>query len=467
MQKNIVGICIALQIAILLSALDQTILNIAIPKISAVLHAQAKAAWIITAYLLFSTIATPVAGKLADLYGVRNVLLAAILLFAIASTLCGSAGLIPILLGLDAIDQLILARALQGLAGGAMLGLCFVSVGEVFPVADRGKYQGFLAAAFIVAALVGPVLGGYIADASSWRWVFYLNIPLSLIACLFLFFSFPPSARQRARASIDYGGIALFVLAIVPVILASAEVGRLGYLSAAAGAEFALAFAAALAFILCEKRTAEPLIPLKIFADRLISISLLTVFITGIGLFGSMLLLATILQEILFTSATKTGLILTPLMIVVASASIAGGFFLAKTGRYKPLILFGLLLLALGTGLLGFFTTSLSGLLASAAVGGLGLGLLLPVHTIIIQKIVAPEIMGVATSMTQFFRSLGGTIGTGLMSALTLCLLRQSTLQNAISQVLFIYAGFLVLTLLLNLLLPEVPLRDEKKQSAN
>ncbi|MBU6452346.1 MAG: MFS transporter [Cyanobacteria bacterium REEB67] len=474
-KKNIAGVCIALQIAILLSALDQTVLNIAIPKIAAALNAVDKSAWIITAYLLFSTIATPLAGKLADIYGVKNVLLAAILLFAAASTLCGAAGSIPVLFGLDAIDQLILARALQGLAGGAMLGLCFVSIGEVFPVAERGKYQGFLAAAFIVAALVGPVLGGFIADKSSWRLVFYMNIPLSAIAALFLYLSFPLTTRKLARAIIDYKGIVFFVLTIVPVILGAAEIGRLGHFSPSAAVELGGALLAFYLFIRCEEKAIEPLIPLTIFKDRLIAISLTTVFITGIGLFGSMLLLATILQQLLLRSATATGVTLTPLMIVVAGASIAGGLILSKSGRYKLLILSGLTLLALGTALIGVQVqavqaglnqvsaeNSLSALLAAAALGGVGLGLLLPVHTIIIQKIVPSEIMGVATSMTQFFRSLGGTIGTGLMSALMLCLLKVGNLQTATSQVLYIYASFIVLTLLLNLFLPEVPLRDGK-----
>jgi MFS family permease len=164
LTKNNLAILVGLQIAIFLSALDQTVLNVAIPKMAQDLLGFDKSAWIITAYLLSSTIATPVSGKLADIYGAKSVLLVATFFFGLASALCGSAGLIDPLLGLDAIDQLILARALQGIAGGAMIGLCFISIGDLFPVAERGKYQGFLAAAFIVAALVGPALGGWLTD---------------------------------------------------------------------------------------------------------------------------------------------------------------------------------------------------------------------------------------------------------------------------------------------------------------
>jgi EmrB/QacA subfamily drug resistance transporter len=465
--KQIVGICIGLQIAIFLSALDQTVLNIVIPKIASVLHALDKSAWIITSYLLFSTIATPISGKLADIYGVKKVLLAATLLFAAASALCGSAGLITQMSGwpvcsFDAIDQLIVARALQGTAGGAMIGLCFVSIGEIFPVGERGKYQGFLAAAFIVAALIGPALGGYIADVNSWRTVFYINIPLAAIASFLFATCFPLSSRAKAQTIIDFGGIALFIGTIVPLILGASALGRLGHLDTVCACYFGVAVICLGAFLWREQTAREPLIPLDLFRDRLISISLATVFITGIGLFGSMLLLAFILQQILGMSATAAGMTLTPLMIVVAGASIGGGLLLSKTGKYKILCLVALALLCLGTCMLSQLTAASPPwvLLQGGAIGGVGLGLLLPVHTIIIQKVVAGKLMGVATSMTQFFRSLGGTIGTGLMSALLLCLMKLGSLQSAISQVLLIYAGLLALTILLNFFLPEVPLKQ-------
>ena len=466
-SKKIVLVCIALQLAILMSALDQTVLNIVIPKIAGSLKAADRAAWIITSYLLFSTIATPIAGKLADIYGAKKVLICAVALFAIASALCGAAGLSPIIAGADAIDQLILARGLQGLAGGGMLGLCFVCIGEVFPAENRGKYQGFLAAAFIVAALAGPTMGGAIADESTWRWVFFLNIPLSVIATALLVVAFPTSTRAKARPIIDYTGIALFIGFIVPTILGAACNEPFKLFGCLAFAALSLA-----AFIWREHVALEPLIPPSIFADRLIAISLATVFVTGIGLFGSMLLLATVLEQLLGLSATKTGLTLTPLMIVVAVASIASGWLLSKKGQYKILILGGLTLFAAGTAALAalmsagpFTADKLNIFMAAAGCGALGLGVLLPIHTIIIQKVVPAQIMGVATSMTQFFRSLGGTVGTGLMTALTLYLMRAGSMQSAMAQVSFIYAGLIVVTLLLNLFMPEVILKGKENNS--
>lgn len=425
-----------------------------------------KSAWIITSYLLFSTIATPVSGKLADIYGAKSVLIGATFLFGLASALCGSAGVYSPLLGLDAIDQLILCRGLQGIAGGAMIGLCFISIGDLFPVAERGKYQGFLAAAFIVAALIGPALGGWLTDANSWRWIFFLNIPFSLIGCLLFQISFPVSLRPRAAAVIDYAGIVFFISFITPLILAASEIGKLGSVSTVAGVQLFISVIMLVAFLWHEKRAAEPLIPLSIFSNRLIAISLITVFITGIGLFGSMLLLAMILQKMVIMSGTSSGLALTPLMVLVAIASIAGGFIVAKTKRYKLLILTSLALLCLGTALLAIDVQAeltLTKLLIDAGIGGVGLGLMLPVHTILIQNVARPETMGVATSMTQFFRSLGGTVGTGLMSAVMLSLVRQGSLKGAVYQALLMYAATLVLALVLNFFLPVVALKKADK----
>jgi EmrB/QacA subfamily drug resistance transporter len=462
LPRQIASIGIGLQIAIFLSALDQTILNIVIPKIATVLHAFDKSAWIITSYLLFSTIATPIAGKLADLYGVKKVLVVATLLFAVASVLCGSAGLIPQIVGFDAIDQLILARAIQGTAGGAMLGLCFVSIGEIFPAKERGKHQGFLAASYIVAALIGPALGGCIADTSTWRLVFYLNLPLAALAALLFAISFPQSTRAKPQTIIDYAGIALFVCTLIPLILGASVLGKQGHIDALSAGQFLMASACFAAFLWREKTAREPLIPLSLFSNPLISISLATVFVTGIGLFGSMLLIAYVLQQVFGMTATAAGMTLIPLMILTAGSSVAGGLIMSKTGRYKALCLIAIFLLGLGTYLLSNLTTAGTPwtVLADGSAGAVGLGLLLPIHTIVIQKISAGKNMGVATAMTQFFRSLGGTIGTGLMSAVLLCLMKQASLLTAISQVLVLYAGLISLTFLLNIFLPEVPLKQ-------
>ena len=459
-----VGVLIGLQIAIFLSAIDQTVLNVAIPKIATLLNDFDRGAWLITSYLLFATVTTPVAGKLSDIFGVKPVLIVATVLFGVTSALCGTAGLIDHAIPFGAMDQLILYRALQGIAGGAMIGLSFVAVGELFTARERGKYQGLLAAAFILAAIIGPVLGGWLVETQSWRYIFYINIPPVVVAAIVFAYTYPKSSRPKAQAVIDAPGIVLFILCIAPLLLASSEIGKSGTLTSTSAIEGAISIIALIAFLFREKTAREPLIPLQIFRDKIISISLFTVFVTGIGLFGSMLLIAMMLQTILGVSATESGALLTPLMLVVAGASVVGGITIAKTGKYKLLILCSLILMEIGTILLSMLTkeSSPAFLLGSAAAGGVGLGLLLPIHSIIIQNFVKGSLMGVATSMSQFFRSLGGTLGTGLMSALMLTLMKQGSLEQAIHTVLTLYAITLASAIFFNFFLPEIELQSKK-----
>ncbi len=448
-----------LQIALFLSALDQSILNIAIPKFSQILQSSERAPWLITSYLLFSTVATPVAGKLADIFGVRVVLSLSTLLFAITSLLCGVAGALPIHF-LSAMDQLIVFRALQGTAGGAMLGLCFIAIGDLFSAQQRGRYQGLLAAAFIVAALIGPTLGGWLTESVNWRLIFLINVPLGLLSFALLVHSYPDTQRTRARNSIDYAGIILFIVAIIPLLLASSDIGRDGSISAHSALLLSVSICSLAAFIFREKHASEPLIPLSLFANGMLSISLLTVFVTGVGLFGSMLLFAIMLQQLYGMSAVATGATLTPLMVVVAGASIAGGLIVSKTGRYKLLCLISLGGMAVATGLMAKLGPGFSNcqFMTYATAGGVALGLMLPVHSIIVQNVVTGRELGIATSMTQLFRSLGGTIGTGTMGAVMMSLAKNSTLHESINFTLQSYAVLLALTMVLNLFLPEAPL---------
>ena len=263
-----------------------------------------------------------------------------------------------------------------------------------------------------MAAIIGPVLGGWLVETQSWRYIFYINIPPVVVATIVFVYTYPKSSRAKAQALIDYPGIALFVLCIAPLfLLASSEIGKSGSITSASAIEGTIALISLVAFVFREKTAKEPLIPLQIFRERIISISLFTVFVTGIGLFGSMLLIAMMLQTVLGVSATQSGALLTPLMPLVVcrytecrrrhSNSL-------KTGKYKLLILGSLLLMEVGTILLSLVTknSSIAYLLGSAAAGGVGLGLLLPIHSIIIQNFVKGNLMGVATSMSQFFRFL-------------------------------------------------------------
>jgi MFS family permease len=279
-------------------------------------------------------------------------------------------------------------------------------VGELFVARERGKYQGVLAAAFIVAAVLGPGLGGWLADAGLWRAIFYINVPLGILAAICLHTFFPQTHRQLSSSK-------------------------------------------------------DPIIPAHVFKSRLINICLATVFVSGIGMFGGSLVLAVLLQQVFHVSATQSGYALTPLMLVVAVASIVSGYLVSRTGRYKILCLIGLLFMSAGCILLAFVNsrTPLYVVYADAAINGIGLGLLLPVHAIVVQNAVKDAVLGFATSMTQLFRSLGGTIGTAILSAILLYLLKSQTIETALTTIFWIHGITVAATLVLNFFLPEVELK--------
>jgi len=460
-----VGALAALLSVIFMSALDQTVLNTAIPHISTVLSGTDRGPWIITSYLLGATCATPVAGKLADIYGTKSVMVAVTIMFTLASALCGAAGLVPNLTGLDAMNQLIVSRLLQGIAGGAMIALCFIAIGDMFSPRERGKFQGVLAADFMVAALVGPVLGGWLVETEQWRLIFLLNLPVGILAAILFATKYPPSSRELAKAKIDWLGVLLFVLAEIPILLASTTLCRTGTFDVISVIEIVVSVISIVAFIIHERTTKAPLIPPSLFKSRLISISLVTVFITGIGFYGSMLLMAMILQEVNHLSATMSGAVLAPLMIVVAASSVVGGLVLSKTGRYKAMILAALGFMTAGSLSLAMVSAHSEVWLIPVAgsIGGIGLGLLLPIHSIIIQNAVADDAMGIATSMSNLFRSLGGTIGTGLMSAILYAFMEHGSFPQAVAASIHIYAASLAFAIVLNFFLPELELRKSKQ----
>ena len=457
------GVMAGLQLCILLCAMDQTVLNTAIPRIATTLGGFDRSMWIITSYLLFSTVATPVAGKLSDLFGVKRVLLVATALFTLFSALCAEAGVFAGILGLDAMNQLIFMRGLQGIAGGAMLGLCFVAIGKFFVLKERGKLQGLLAASFVVAALAGPILGGWLVDAWTWQMIFYLNIPFGIAACLCLKFCMEDSAISHAAPSIDVKGLVTLLLSVLPIMVAANEIGNTGHFDVVSVLLVGLSLLMFITFIVCEKVAKEPLIPLVLFRDPIIRVSLVTVFVSGIGLFGSTLLLSVALQKVLGVSAMMSGLYLAPVMITVALSSVFSGLVVGKTGHYKLILLIGLVLMSLGSYFLSWTGPQSAAwtMIAYAALAGVGMGFILPVHTIAVQSIVSARMMGVGTSMTQFFRSLGGSIGTGFMSALMVCLIKQNSLPTAVDQMFLLYAVAMLVLVIVNTFVPEASLKSQ------
>ncbi len=418
------AIIFGLQLMLLLAAIDQTIIRTAMPKIVTNLGGFDRYAWATSSYLLTSTLSIPVFGRLSDIYGRKQLLIAGVLLFIVASTLCGCAG--EAVLGniFDPMNQFIVARALQGLGAGIVLGLCFSVVGDLFPAAERGKYQGHFAAVFALASVVGPTLGGYISDHHSWRWLFFMNIPIGLIAVLVFNHAFPSDKKSGPKNSLDYPGVLLFIGSFVPLLLGLSWTGTLGWLSVPVLGAMLTAAGMTTRFVMRELKTVHPFMDVRLFTNRVVTISCLSVFVTGIGMFGSVMLLPIFFQSVVGMSAAKSGTLLTPLIVVVAVTSIIGGYWMSKSKKYKAIIFSGLSCMTIGTFLLAKIDTNstITYMLTNMLLVGAGLGLLLPIYTVVIQNAVAEKDIGAVTGFSQFFRSVGGTTGVAVFGTLMLAL---------------------------------------------
>lgn len=424
----------ALQLMLLLAAIDQTIISTAMPRIVTKLGGFDRYAWATSAYLLTSTISIPIFGRLSDIYGRKQLLIKSVFLFVFASVLCGCAGLIQLDHLFDGMNQFIFARTLQGLGAGIILGLCFSVVGDLFPAAERGRYQGHFAAVFALSSIVGPTLGGFVSDHASWRWLFLLNIPIGLVAALLFSKSYPADKKDNAQANFDIKGVVLFVCSFVPLLLALSWTGSLGWTNIKVIGALLTAVAVLTKFIRHELKTENPFMDIKLFSNTVVSISCLSVFVTGIGMFGSIMLLPIFFQSVVGMSAAKSGTLLTPLIVTVAVASIAGGYWMSRSKKYKLILFTALSLMTVGTLLLARIDvqTSITYMLANMLLVGAGLGLLLPIYTVVIQNAVSRDDVGAVTGFSQFFRSVGGTTGVAVFGTLMLALYESQIKQNPI-----------------------------------
>jgi EmrB/QacA subfamily drug resistance transporter len=401
-----------LMLTLLLSALDQTIVGTAMPRIIAELQGFDHYAWVTTAYLLTSTAVVPIVGKLSDIYGRKLFLIGGTFFFVLSSALCG--------LSQD-LTQLIVFRGLQGAGGGILMSMVFTTVSSIFPPARRGRVQGVFTGVFGLSSVVGPLLGGYLTDALSWRWVFYVNLPLGLIALAVLWWGFPNIRPASTNRPIDVLGSLTMVLAVVPLLLALSW-GGTEYPWGSAPVVGLLAFAVLMTgvFLWIESRAPEPIIPLTLFKNPIISISVLAMLCVTMGMFGTVLFVPLFIQGVIGTSATQSGTVMMPMMLMIILGSLAGGQIISRTGRYKMVALFGLSVTTIG-----MFLLSLMGpdtpywiVIRNMMVVGLGLGPTMPVFTIAAQNAVPFQQLGVVTAVTQFSRSIGGTLGAALFGSL-------------------------------------------------
>jgi EmrB/QacA subfamily drug resistance transporter len=399
-----------LLVAMFIGALDQTIMATALPTIAGQLGGLTELPWVVTVYVLGAAATTPLWGKASDIYGRRDLIRAAIAIFIVFSALSGAA---------QSIGELIAFRSVQGIGAGGVMAVATASVADLVSPRERGRYQGYIQLTFLLASLAGPLLGGLFVDQLSWRFAFYVNVPIGGVA-LTLLTAYLPTPAERRAARIDFAGAALLAGAIVSIMLVATWGGsQYGWGSAQIVGLIAASLALLAAFLWRERRASEPVLPLRLFRDPVFVVVSVALFIATISLFAAIVFLPVFLQLVTGASATGSGLLVLPLLVASALSTIAAGRVMTRTGRYKVFPVLGLA--AMAGGLFLFSTLGATGSPLSAAlfmiVFGAGFGMVTQILVVAIQNAVDPREIGTATAAANTFRALGGSVGVAVYGA--------------------------------------------------
>ena len=417
-----------IMLALFLGALDQTIVSTALPKIVEDLGGLQRYAWVATIYLLSSTIMVPVYGKLADVFAKRSIVLVAVGLFLMGSFLCGIAGELALLNAVtDGMNQLIMFRAVQGLGAAGLFSLAFIVIADLFPPAERGKYQGIIGGVWGIASVLGPLIGGFFTDfggdiipgVEGWRWVFYVNLPVGVVALWFLIQRMP-ALEPKEKGSVDIGGALLMFLAFVPLILAlQLDKVRYPWGSSLIVGLLVLALVGLGSFIWRALTSANPLLDLSLFRDAIFRNANLALFFLGGGFIALLIFLPLYMVNVVGVSATRAGISLIPLSMGIVFGATVAGQLVSRIGRYKGLMIFGVCVISAGIFLLSRMdlTTSYNSITFYMVICGLGMGPSFPLYTLAIQNNVPRNKIGQATSAGQFFRQMGGVIAGAILGA--------------------------------------------------
>ena len=398
----------ALLLVLFLAALDQTIVATALPKVVSDLGGITQYTWVFTAYMLGSTVTVPLYGKLGDAHGRKPLFIVAIVIFLVGSALCGAS---------QNMWQLVIFRAVQGVGAGGLFPLTLAMVGMIIPPRDRGRYQGLIGSVFAGASIIGPLIGGFIVDNTSWRWIFYVNLPVGGLALVVILLTMP-SRRYKQEHSIDWLGAGVLAAGTTALLLGLVWGGN-QYPWGSPEVLGALVAAAVLlaAFGLVERGVPEPILPFNLLRNQTVASSVACMALVGAAMFGTISFVPLFVQGVIGTSATSSGVVLTPLILGAVVTSIISGQIVSRTGRYRPNTLIGPVVL--GAGMLLLWRMNVHTTNGEAArnmfIAGIGLGMMMQIFVLSVQNSVSRAAMGTATALTQFSRSIGATLGVTLL----------------------------------------------------